>query len=66
MTLWSNLWCKWSLSQNKGFFQNRGTDSKGLKTFKNILIGLSGRAVNFLIIMSIFTIAIVKIDINKK
>ena len=44
----------------------KGVDSKGLKTFKNILIGLSGRAVNFLILMYIFAIAIAKIYINKK
>jgi hypothetical protein len=41
-------------------------DPKGLKTFKNILIGPSGRAVNFLILISIFAIAIAKIDMNKK
>jgi hypothetical protein len=40
-------------------------DSKGLKTFKNILTGLSGRAVIFLIFMSIFAIEIAKIDIKK-
>jgi hypothetical protein len=41
-------------------------DSKGLKTFKNILIGLSGRVDKFLICILIFLIAIKKIKIHLK